>query len=392
MVGAFHPAVMPRALRPKFAADETGLAIASEALATGLLAWYDRHRRDLPWRAKAGERPDPYVVWLSEIMLQQTTVATVGPHFQRFRARWPDLAALAAASLDDVLHAWQGLGYYARARHLHACARVIVGRHGGRFPESEPALRHLPGIGQYTAAAVAAIAFDQRATPVDGNVERVMARLFAEAAPLPGAKPVLRRRAAMLTPARRAGDYAQAVMDLGATICTPQKPKCILCPWREACRGRALGIAPSLPARAPKGPKPLKCGVAFWTMRGDGAVLLRRRPEKGLLGGMMEVPSTPWRPLAWTVEEARRAAPVTAKWRLVPGVVRHGFTHFDLELTVLAGEARGESPEDVGKWVALDALDSQALPTLMKKIVAHARNSTKDTAATKRADVPRSRR
>jgi A/G-specific adenine glycosylase len=268
---------------------------------------------------------------------------------------------------------------------------MVAEQHGGRFPESEADLRKLPGIGQYTAAAMAAIAFDQRATPVDGNVERVMARLFAEAAPLPGAKPTLRRLAATLTPPRRAGDYAQAVMDLGATICTPQKPKCILCPWRDACRARALGIAQSLPARAPKGPKPLKRGVAFWAMRGDGTVLLRRRPEKGLLGGMMEVPSTPWRPSAWTVEEARRAAPVAAKWRLVPGMVRHGFTHFDLELTLLAGEARGESPEAFGKWVALDALDSQALPTLMKKIVAHARDSTKDTATTKRGRVSRAR-
>ena len=391
MLGAFSPAVMPRALRPKIAADDTALAVAPEALAEALLAWYDRHRRALPWRARRGERPDPYHVWLSEIMLQQTTVTTVGPHFHRFLARWPDLAALAAASLDDVLHAWQGLGYYARARHLHACARRVMAAHGGRFPESESELRRLPGIGDYTAAAVAAIAFDQRATPVDGNVERVMARLFAHEAPLPGAKPTLRRLAAMLTPASRAGDYAQAVMDLGATICTPQKPKCILCPWLDGCRARALGVAESLPARARKRPKPLKRGVAFWALSAEGAVLLRRRPEKGLLGGMMEVPSTPWREAPWTVEEARRAAPVAAKWRLVPGLVRHGFTHFDLELTVLAGDVRRESPQADGKWVALDALDSQALPTLMKKIVAHARDSTKDTATTKRARVSRAR-
>jgi A/G-specific adenine glycosylase len=391
MVGAFRPAVMPRALRPKIAAD-IALAVAPEALAQALLAWYDRHRRELPWRARRGERADPYRVWLSEIMLQQTTVATVAPHFQRFLARWPDLAALAAASLDDVLHAWQGLGYYARARHLHACARIVAEGHGGRFPERESELRELPGVGDYTAAAVAAIAFDQRATPVDGNVERVMARLFAHDAPLPGAKPALRRLAATLTPASRAGDYAQAVMDLGATICTPQKPKCILCPWREACRARALGIAPSLPARARKGPKPLKRGVAFWALRADGAVLLRRRPENGLLGGMMEVPSTPWRATPWTVEEARRAAPVAAKWRLAPGLVRHGFTHFDLELTVLAGEVRSESPQAEGKWVALDNLDSQALPTLMKKIVAHARDSKKNTRARKQSGVSRAGR
>jgi A/G-specific adenine glycosylase len=393
MVGAFRSTVMPRALRPKIAAVDSALAAAPESLAEALLAWYDRHRRDLPWRAKRGERPNPYRVWLSEIMLQQTTVATVGPHFQRFLARWPDLAALAAASLDDVLHAWQGLGYYARARHLHACARRVMDAHGGRFPDNEAELRKLPGIGDYTAAAVAAIAFDQKATPVDGNVERVMARLFAHEAPLPGAKPALHRVAAMLTPANRAGDYAQAAMDLGATICTPQKPKCILCPWREACRARALGIAESLPARARKGPKPLKRGVAFWALSAEGAVLLRRRPEKGLLGGMMEVPSTLWREAPWTVEEARCAAPVRAKWRLVPGLVRHGFTHFDLELTVLVGEVRnGESPEHAGKWVALDALDSQALPTLMKKIVAHARDSRKIARAPKRAGVSRTRR
>ena len=392
MVGVFRPAVMPRALRPKIAADDTALAIAPDTLARALLVWYDRHRRDLPWRAKRGERPDPYRVWLSEIMLQQTTVATVGPHFQRFLARWPDLPALAAASLDDVLHAWQGLGYYARARHLHACARRVIEAHCGRFPESESELRCLPGIGDYTAAAVAAIAFDQKATPVDGNVERVMARLFAHEAPLPGAKPALRRLAAMLTPGSRAGDYAQAAMDLGATICTPQKPKCILCPWREACRARAHGIAESLPARMPKKTKPLKRGVAFWALSAAGAVLLRRRPEKGLLGGMMEVPSTPWREAPWTVEEARRAAPIAAKWRLVPGLVRHGFTHFDLELTVLAGEVRSESPEHAGKWVPLDELDSQALPTLMKKIVAHARDSGKNARARKQAGVSRAKR
>jgi A/G-specific adenine glycosylase len=338
-----------------------------------LLQWYDRHRRALPWRAPAGERSDPYRVWLSEIMLQQTTVATVGDYFQRFLARWPDLRALAAASLDEVLHAWQGLGYYARARNLHACALAVVERHGGTFPATEEALRALPGIGDYTAAAIAAIAFDRVATPVDGNVERVMARLFAHVEPLPDAKPALRRLAATLTPAERPGDYAQAVMDLGATICTPAKPKCILCPWREACRARIEGIAQSLPARRAKAAKPIRRGVAFWLRRGDGAVLLRRRPEKGLLGGMMEVPSTLWRAKAWTVEEARAAAPPAAKWRLLPGLVRHTFTHFHLELAVLAGKARGGASAGEGQWVPLDALGAHALPTVMKKIVAHAR-------------------
>ncbi|HEX7970237.1 MAG TPA: A/G-specific adenine glycosylase, partial [Stellaceae bacterium] len=252
---------MSRSARPSAAARRTAAPVTElSGLPARLLDWYDRHRRDLPWRAKPGERPDPYRVWLSEIMLQQTTVATVGAYFGRFMARWPDVSALAEASLDEVLHLWQGLGYYARARNLHACARAVVERCGGRFPETEAELRALPGIGDYTAAAVAAIAFGRAATPVDGNIERVMARLFAHAEPLPDAKSVLRRLAATLTPAERAGDYAQAVMDLGATVCTPKKPKCILCPWREACRGRMQGIAESLPARRAKGEKPLRRG------------------------------------------------------------------------------------------------------------------------------------
>jgi len=346
---------------------------ATSDLADRLLAWYDRHRRDLPWRARRGERPEPYRVWLSEIMLQQTTVATVGAYFDRFVARWPDLRALAAASLDEVLHAWQGLGYYARARHLHACARAVLERHDGRFPADEAALRALPGIGDYTAAAVAAIAFDRPATPVDGNIERVMARLFAHEAALPEAKPALRRLAATLTPPYRAGDYAQAVMDLGATICTPKKPRCILCPWREACRARQSGMAERLPAQRPRPPKPVRRGVAFWALRPDGAVLLRRRPEKGLLGGMMEVPSTPWREAPWDAAEAAAAAPLRARWRPLAGVVRHSFTHFHLELAVLAAEVRAGCTQGQGEWVGVEALGAHALPTVMKKVVAHAR-------------------
>jgi A/G-specific adenine glycosylase len=364
---------MPRSLRQPESAEPATAAVELCELPERILQWYDRHRRSLPWRARPGERADPYRVWLSEIMLQQTTVATVAGYFERFLARWPDLAALAAASLDEVLHAWQGLGYYARARNLHACARAVVGRHGGAFPVEETALRDLPGIGAYTAAAIAAIAFGRAATPVDGNVERVIARLFAIAEPQPDAKPALRRLAESLTPTERAGDYAQAVMDLGATICTPKKPKCILCPWREACRGHATGIAEDLPARRAKAEKPLRRGVAFWVTRADGAVLLRRRPEKGLLGGMMEVPSTLWRQSAWSEDEAVAAAPLPARWRLLPGVVRHSFTHFDLELAVLAGEVKKGAGNAGGQWVALDALAAQALPTLMKKVVAHTR-------------------
>ena len=339
-------------------------------LAARLLAWYDRNRRRLPWRALPGTRADPYRVWLSEIMLQQTTVATVGPYFARFLERWPDVEALAAAQLDDVLHGWQGLGYYARARNLHACAQAVVARHGGQFPATEAELLTLPGIGAYTAAAIAAIAFNQPAAPVDGNIERVMARLFAVTTPLPEAKPELRRLAASLVPPDRPGDFAQAAMDLGATICTPQKPKCVLCPWREDCRARIAGTAEELPARLAKRAKPLRRGVAFWAVRGDGAVLLRRRPEKGLLGGMMEVPSSEWRAGSFDRDAAAKAAPVNARWLALPGVVRHSFTHFDLELLVLTGKTRATKAE--GVWVQLDALSTQALPTVMKKVIAFA--------------------
>ena len=303
-------------------------------------------------------------------MLQQTTVATVGPYFTRFLERWPDVNALAAAPLDDVLHAWQGLGYYARARNLHACARAVVERHGGTFPATEAELLTLPGIGAYTAAAVAAIAFNQKAAPVDGNIERVMARLYAVTTPLPEAKPELRALAAAMVPPARPGDFAQAAMDLGATICTPKSPKCVLCPWRDPCRARREGIAESLPARQPKRAKPLRRGVAFWITRGDGAVLLRRRIEKGLLGGMMEVPSTDWRVAGWDIKEAEKLSPISARWTALPDVVRHSFTHFDLELQVLIGKTRATKAE--GVWVQPDALGTQALPTVMKKVIAFA--------------------
>ena len=343
----------------------------------GLLAWYDRHRRDLPWRAPPGVRPEPYRVWLSEIMLQQTTVVTVAPYFDRFMARWPTVAALAAASLDEVLHQWQGLGYYARARNLHACARVVAERHGGRFPDDVAGLRALPGIGEYTAAAIAAIAFDRREAAVDGNVERVAARVFAVREPMPVAKPRLRALARGLVPQQRAGDFAQALMDLGATICTPRRPRCVLCPWRQGCAARAGGFAEDLPARAEKPERPLRQGVVFWLMRGDGAVLLRRRPESGLLGGMIEVPSTPWREAPWVGDEALVHAPIEAGWRRLPGTVRHGFTHFPLELIILA--ATTGAPPD-GIWARPDQFKDYALPTLTKKIVKHALSILDDPA------------
>ncbi|HVO04030.1 MAG TPA: A/G-specific adenine glycosylase [Candidatus Cybelea sp.] len=332
-----------------------------------LLAWYDRHRRVLPWRARPGERPDPYNVWLSEIMLQQTTVAAVGPYFLTFLARWPDVAALAAAPLDDVLTEWAGLGYYARARNLHKCAQAVVREHGGRFPDGEDGLRALPGIGAYTAAAIAAIAFDRRAVVMDGNVERVMARLHRVAQPLPAAKAVLRDLADALTPQWRAGDYAQAVMDLGATICTPRKPRCALCPWRQHCAGFAAGDAEDFPVKTAKPVRPVLHATAYWMTVPDGSVVLRRRPEKGLLGGMMEIPTNTWRIEPWTIDEARAVAPVPANWRDLPGNVRHVFTHIDLRLTLLAGSLKNTPDGMVA--APLGKLGDYALPSVMRKIV-----------------------
>jgi len=336
-----------------------------------LLAWYDRHRRRLAWRAPPGRRADPYAVWLSEIMLQQTTVTTVDGYFRRFLERWPTVAELAAAPLDDVLHAWQGLGYYARARNLHKCAAIVAREFGGRFPDTEPALRELPGVGPYTAAAIAAIAFDRRAVVVDGNVERVIARLYCLEKPLPDCKPEIRALADALTPDRRPGDYAQAVMDLGATVCTVASPKCVLCPWSTDCAGKST--ARDLPRRWPKKAKPLRRGAAFWVVRGDGAVLLRRRPPRGLLGGMMEVPSTEWRegPAGDPAAAAAESPLPLGSARVLEGTIRHGFTHFDLELAVVAGRASGRAPRDC-VWCLPDAFGDHALPTLMKKIVRHA--------------------
>jgi A/G-specific adenine glycosylase len=312
-------------------------------------------------------RADPYRVWLSEIMLQQTTVATVRPYFDRFVARWPDISALAAASLDEILQLWQGLGYYARARNLRACARAVVERHAGVFPREPAALRALPGIGDYTAAAIGAIAFDRQIAAVDGNVERVVARLYAVDEPMPAAKPQLRALAASLVPEHRAGDFAHAIMDLGATICTPRRPRCVLCPWREACAAAANRLAEALPVQAEKPERPLRYGVAFWLTRPDGAVLLRRRAEKGLLGGMIEIPSTPWRAAPWSFPEAVGAAPAAVAWSPLPGTVRHGFTHFQLELAIMVGEGVAE-----GIWSLVERLGDHALPTLMKKVAKYA--------------------
>lgn len=349
----------------------TAIDAAPADLAARLIAWYDRHRRRLPWRAEPGEMADAYRVWLSEIMLQQTTVPAVAPYYLRFTQRWPTVAALAAAPLEEILTEWAGLGYYARARNLHRCARAIVEDNGGRFPDSAADLERLPGIGAYTAGAIAAIAFNRRAAALDGNAERVLARLFEIRRPLARAKPELRAAAEALVPEHRPGDFAQALMDLGATVCTPLKPRCMVCPWREPCRARAAGDPESLPAKASRAPRPLRHGVAFWAMRADGALFLRRRAERGLLGGMAEVPSTDWRAEAWTIEEALAMAPFEAEWRALPGGVHHVFTHFRLELGVLAAKAPAGAGPGEGYWCAVDRLAAEPLPSLMRKVVEH---------------------
>ncbi len=341
-----------------------------------LLAWYGRHRRRLPWRAGKGERPDPYRVWLSEIMLQQTTVKAVAPYFAKFLARWPEVQSLARAPLADVLGAWAGLGYYARARNLHACAKAITEEYSGRFPDTEEQLRMLPGIGAYTAGAIAAIAFDRRAVAIDGNVERVVTRLFVVEEELPAAKSKIKALTQTLLPQRHTGDFAQALMDLGATICTPKKPACSLCPWSDPCRANAAGTQESFPRKAPKGEGRLRRGAAFVAERADGAILLRTRPPRGLLGGMTEVPTTPWThdfAEDHAVEAAPRFGKSSTTWRRLPGIVTHTFTHFPLELVVYSARVRAGRPAPPGaRWTPRYDLADEALPSLMRKVIAHA--------------------
>ena len=338
-----------------------------------LLDWYDRHRRRLPWRPPAGERADPYRVWLSEIMLQQTGVKTVGPYFEKFITRWPDVAALGRASLDDVLRMWAGLGYYSRARNLHACAVAVLRDHGGVFPDTEEGLRSLPGIGPYTAAAISAIAFDRSTMPVDGNIERVVSRLYAVEEPLPQAKPLIQQLAATLLGPSRAGDSAQALMDLGSSICTPKKPACALCPLNEDCLARTRGDQEIFPRKAPKKSGVLRRGAAFIVTRGD-ELLVRSRAEKGLLGGMTEVPGSHW--LAGQEDKAalKQAPPLKGitKWHRKAGVVTHVFTHFPLELVIYTAKVavRTRAPEGM-RWVRVATLAGEALPNVMRKAIAH---------------------
>jgi len=355
-------------------AYETRAAEKLSHIGPALLAWYDAHARALPWRVspahgRRAEIPDPYRVWLSEIMLQQTTAASVAARFDAFLRRWPNVEALAEARADDVFGAWAGLGYYARARNLHKCARVVARDHGGKFPSTEEELKKLPGVGDYTAAAIAAIAFDKPAVVVDGNVERVVARLFAVKTPLPAAKPVIKARAAEIWPPARSGDFAQGLMDLGALICKPKTPSCAQCPLSNVCVAYAAGAAEKLPKKRRKEPKPERVGAVFVLKNRRGQFLFERRPEKGLLGGMLGLPGGSWKPSGDPKPKAH--APAKTRWRRI-GRIEHVFTHFRLTLDIYAGEA----PEGFRRaarqtWIAPKAA---RLPTVMKKAVDLARD------------------
>ncbi|SMC90713.1 A/G-specific DNA-adenine glycosylase [Rhizobium sp. RU36D] len=320
--------------------------------------------------ARNGITPDPYHVWLSEVMLQQTTVQAVKSYFRAFVERWPEVADLAAAPTEDVMAAWAGLGYYARARNLKACAETVVRDHGGIFPDTEEGLRTLPGVGDYTSAAIAAIAFDRPAAVMDGNVERVISRLYAIEAPLPGSKPLMREKVRDVTPQSRPGDFAQAMMDLGATICTPKRPACALCPLNSGCLALAHDDPERFPVKAPKKEKPVRVGAAFVAVDTEGRLLLRRRVESGLLGGMTEIPTTGWT-ARLDGETGVSAAPFPADWQPC-GVITHVFTHFELRLTIFRAGPLTAPPQDHGFWVPVIELDGQALPTVMKKAISQA--------------------
>jgi A/G-specific adenine glycosylase len=350
--------VAPRARPAKTVADRT-------------LAWFDANRRALPWRAAAGVRPDPYHVWLSEILLQQTTTAGAAPYYEKFLHRWPDVAALAAAPLEDVMSAFAGLGYYSRARNLHACAKAVAAA-GGRFPSDEAALRALPGVGPYTAAAIAAIAFEQAATPVDGNIARIVSRLAGFVAPIGENRAAIAAYAQSLTPARRAGDFAQALMDIGATLCRPRNPACLACPLRPDCRAAASGDPEAFPGRPVKKPRPKKVGAAFFAERPNGAFLARRRPPKGLLGATMELPGGPWR-VGEIDAVAPEGEPFAAPWRRLPGCVEHVFTHFTLRLALFCAHASSATPPEGMMFIAPDEIDEAGFSGLMRKAALHAR-------------------
>jgi A/G-specific adenine glycosylase len=331
-------------------------------LSAKLLAWYDAHARDLPWRVKGGLAADPYKVWLSEIMLQQTTVTAVNDYFLKFVGFWPTVYDLAAAQTEDVMKAWAGLGYYARARNLHACAKYVVAELDGTFPADMVELQKLPGIGPYTSAAIAAIAFDIPAAAIDGNVDRVISRYFAIEEPLPKSKPRIREETEALVPGKRSGDFAQALMDLGATICTPKSPSCDICPWTDQCTGRLRGMATALPLKSKKQKIITRYGHIYWIENSKGEVLVRTREAKGLLGGMTEFPSSDW----FRDKLEKFEAPFNSSWKKISGVVEHTFTHFHLELTVW--KTTTEVPQLKSHFVPPNELAGEALPSLMRKV------------------------
>ncbi|MBL0370873.1 A/G-specific adenine glycosylase [Rhizobium sp. KVB221] len=344
--------------------------------ASELLGWYDRHHRELPWRVspvmrRNGKVADPYHIWMSEVMLQQTTVQAVKAYFEKFLSLWPTVGDLASADTEDVMKAWAGLGYYARARNLKKCAEAVVALHDGAFPQTVEGLRRLPGIGDYTSAAIAAIAYDIRALVMDGNVERVVSRLFSVREALPGAKPILKAYLETLTPAERPGDFAQAMMDLGATICTPRRPACSLCPWRESCVALHQDDPENFPVKEAKKEKPVRQGAAFVAVDEGQRVLLRKRPDTGLLGAMTEVPTTGWT-ASRDGETGINAAPFAGDWKPT-GAITHVFTHFELRLSVYRAdvESAGAKPNN-GWWEPVANLDGEALPTVMKKAIAAA--------------------
>lgn len=328
-----------------------------------ILIWYDKHARSLPWRAPKGVTPNPYWVWLSEIMLQQTTVVTVKPYFEKFIAKWPTVDDLAAADIEDVMHEWAGLGYYARARNLHKCAQIVSSEHNGTFPDNQEQLIKLPGIGDYSSNSIAAIAYNTPANVVDGNVERVMARYFAIEEPLPKSKKHLKELAGSIAwdETKRSGDYAQSLMDLGATICTPKSPKCMLCPINESCEGQS--IAETLPKKEPKKTKPQKYGSVYWVTNKAGAVLFERRDERQMMGGMLGLPTTEWLKKATKSQNSRFSAQKLTKTK-----VKHSFTHFDLHLDIITAQFGGKLEKNE-QWIDPSALEEIGVPTLFKKAV-----------------------
>ncbi len=348
-----------------------GMKAQKASTAALLLAWYDKHRRDLPWRARPGETADPYRVWLSEIMLQQTTVTAVAPYYRAFLKRWPTVPSLAAADIDEICGVWAGLGYYSRARNLYRAAQAIVRDHGGRFPRTSAELRALPGIGAYTAGAIAAIAFGEQIAAMDGNAERVIARLHAVEDALPKAKAKLAVLGQALVPHDRPGDFAQALMDLGSGVCVSKRPRCEACPLSAVCEGRRLGIAATLPRKAAKRARPLKRGAAFVALDRRGAIYLVRRPEKGLLGGMFQPPLGPWGTSFPTPSAALSEAPFSGEWERKPGLVRHGFTHFELELEIYVCRFRSR-PNGEGFWLTPPEFATAPVPTVMRKAIGHA--------------------